>query len=279
MSSHPVLRRSDDVRAPRWDAFSTISLRSGNQMPLLGLGTWMLTSHTAELVGLALTLNYRMVDTSADYHTQPGIGKALRLAEVPRESIYVIIKVEDTDEGYEATRKNLDELKLAYADLVLIHRPPKKDVGESIWAGLMRARDEGLARDIGVSSYKIEQLETLSRNTGETPAVNQIEWTPFGHSLDMLNYCRAQGIQVQAWSPLTRGKRLGDERLAKIAARHGKTPAQVILRWDLQHGVVPLPKAQRPEHQRQNIDLFDFELDAQDMAALDACNEHFSALE
>jgi diketogulonate reductase-like aldo/keto reductase len=111
------------------------------------------------------------------------------------------------------------------------------------------------------------------------PAVNQIEWSPFGHSLDMLNYCRAYQIVIQAWSPLTRGKRLGDERLVRLAEKYGKTPAQIILRWDVQHGVVPMPKAQRPEHQRQNIDIFDFELEAIDMAQLDACNEHFSALE
>ena len=257
----------------------TVALKSGNHMPVLGLGSWMLTSDTATRIAHALSLGYRLVDTSGDYKTQGGIGKAIRATGMRREALYIVTKVEEDDDGYDATRKNLDELKLEYADLVLIHRPPERGVGEKVWDGLRRARDEGLARDIGVSSYKVEQMDELARITGEMPAVNQIEWTPFGHSLDMLNFCRANQIVVQAWSPLTRGKRLGDGKLAALAEKHGKSPAQIILRWDLQHGVVPLPKAQRPDHQRENLDLFDFELDARDMATLDTLNQHFSALE
>jgi 2,5-diketo-D-gluconate reductase A len=260
-------------------ARGAIELRSGNRMPPLGLGSWMLTSQTSERVGQALALGYRMVDTSGDYQTQKGIGKAIRESGIPRSDLYLVTKVEEDDDGYEATVKNLEELRLEYADLVLIHRPPEKNAGEEIWEGLMRAREEGLARDIGVSSYKVEQIKELSENTGEVPAVNQIEWTPFGHSLDMLSYCRANGIVVQAWSPLTRGKRLDDEKLSALAAKYGKSPAQVLIRWDLQHGVVPLPKAQRADHQRENLEVFDFELEAPDMATLDTLNQHFSALE
>jgi 2,5-diketo-D-gluconate reductase A len=248
-------------------------------MPVLGTGSWMLTTHTAESVMHALELGYRMVDTSADYKTQPGIGRAIRLSQTPRESLYVVMKVEETEDGYAATQKNLEELKLAYVDLVLIHRAPEKGVGEKVWQGLMRARDAGLTRDIGVCSYRIDKLQELANETGEMPAVHQIEWSPFGHSFDMLNYCTANGIVVQAYSPLTRGKRLKDERLAEIARRYGKSAAQVIIRWNLQHGVVPIPKAYREDHQRENIDVFDFELSPVDVAALDALNEHFSALE
>jgi 2,5-diketo-D-gluconate reductase A len=258
---------------------STVSLRSGRQMPILGLGTWMLTTHTPEAVEHAFELGYRMVDTSADYMTQPGIGRAIHRGSLPREALYVVMKVEETENGYDAVQKNLGELKLAYADLALIHRQPEKGAGETIWRGLMQARDEGLVRDIGVCSYKVSALSELAESTGEMPAVHQIEWSPFGHSLDMRNFCRANGIVVQAYCPLTRGKRLKDERLLAIAGKYGKSAAQVILRWDLQHGVVPIPKAYREDHQRQNLALFDFELDEQDMAALDAVNEHFSALE
>ena len=258
---------------------STIALRNGRRMPLLGIGSWMLTTHTAETVQHAFELGYRMVDTSADYHTQPGIARAIHRSDVPRESLFISMKVEENEDGFEATVRNLKELRLAYADLVLIHRAPKTHVGEKVWRGLMRARDEGLARNIGVCSYKIAQIQTLADQTGELPAVQQIEWSPFGHSLDMLNFCSANGIVVQAYSPLTRGKRLKDERLAQIAARYRKTPAQVILRWNLQRGVVPLPKAYREDHQRHNIALFDFELDPHDMATLDGFNEQFSALE
>ena len=258
---------------------STVRLRGGASMPVLGMGTWMLTSHTAEAVQHGFELGYRMVDTSADYHTQSGIGRAIHRSDVPREALFVSMKVEENEDGFEATIKNLKELKLAYADLVLIHRAPKTNVGEKVWRGLMQARDEGLTRNIGVCSYKIAQIQALADQTGEWPAVHQIEWSPFGHSLDMLNFCRAHDIVVQAYSPLTRGKLLKDERLVAIASKYGKTPAQVILRWDLQHGVVPMPKAYREDHQRQNIALFDFELDAQEMAALDGLNERFSALD
>jgi len=239
----------------------------------------MLTSHTTESVQHAFELGYCMVDTSSDYMTQPGIGKALRRYDRPRASLFISMKVEPEDNGYEATRRNLEELKLAYVDLVLIHRAPEKGVGEKLWEQLMRARADGLTRDIGVCSYKIAQLKTLAESTGEMPAVHQLEWSPFGHSLDMLSFCRAQEIVLQAYSPLTRGKRLKDERLVEIAGKYGKSPAQVILRWDLQHGVVPIPKAYREDHQRQNLDIFDFALDDIDMGTLDGLNEQFSALE
>jgi 2,5-diketo-D-gluconate reductase A len=271
-------RRREFPLAETLDRDSTISLRTGNQMPLLGLGSWMLTTHTAEAVQHAFELGYRMVDTSADYLTQAGIGRAMRRSAVPRDEIFVVMKVEEDEDGYEATVRNLEELKLAYADLVLIHRPPPKGAGEDIWRGLLRARDEGLTRDIGVSSYKVAQIKQLGDACGELPAVNQIEWSPFGHSLDMLSFCRANDIVVQAYSPLTRGKRLGDARLTELARTFGKSPAQLILRWNLQRGVVPLPKAYREDHQRQNLDVFGFELDESVMAAMDAMNEHYSAL-
>jgi diketogulonate reductase-like aldo/keto reductase len=258
---------------------SVITLRTGRDMPVLGLGTWMLTSHTTESVQHAFELGYRMVDTSTDYMTQPGIGKAVRRYDRPRASLFIAMKVEPEEHGYEATRRNLEELKLAYVDLVLIHRAPEKGVGEKLWQQLMQARADGLTRDIGVCSYKIEQLKALGENTGEMPAVHQLEWSPFGHSLDMLNFCRAQEIALQAYSPLTRGKRLTDQRLAEVAAKYGKSPAQVILRWNLQHGVVPIVKAYREDHQRQNLDIFDFMLDDVDMGTLDGLNEQFSALE
>ena len=256
-----------------------IPLLSGNSMPILGLGTWMLTSHTTESVQHAFELGYRMVDTSADYMTQDGIGRAIRRFGAPRDSLFIVMKVEPEGNSYDATLKNLEELRLAYADLVLIHEAPEHGVGEPVWEGLMRARDDGLTRDIGVCSYKIDQLRTLAQNTGEWPAVHQLEWSPFDHSLDMLSFCNAQEIVLQAYAPLTRGKRLGDARLADIARRHGKSPAQVMLRWNLQHGVAPIPKAYREDHQRENLDIFDFELDAADMGNLDALNENYSALE
>jgi diketogulonate reductase-like aldo/keto reductase len=137
---------------------------------------------------------------------------------------------------------------------------------------------EGLTRDIGVSNYSIEQIEELVYRTGEMPAVNQIEWSPFGHSPRMLDFCRDNDIVIQAASPLTRATRLNEDKLAQMAARYGRTPAQLMLRWSLQMGVVPLPKANAPHHLRENLGAFHFEITPQDMLRLRAMNQHFSAL-
>jgi diketogulonate reductase-like aldo/keto reductase len=257
---------------------SEVTLHTGRTMPVMGLGTWQLTDNTAAIVADALRLGYPMIDTSGDYGTQPGIGRGIRQSGVERSSFYLVTKVEETDDAYEATRKDLSELQLDYADLMLVHRPPKSGAGEDLWRGLMRAKKEGLTKDIGVSNYSIELLDALIDKTGETPVVNQIEWSPFGHSDDMLRYAEDKGIVIQAYSPLTRAKRLDDDELEDIAERYGKTPAQLLIRWNLQHGTVPIPKANQPEHLRENIDVFDFEISGADMAALDRLNERYSSL-
>jgi 2,5-diketo-D-gluconate reductase A len=257
---------------------SNVPLLSGRQMPVIGLGTWQLKHQTVDSVAQAIGVGYRMLDTSGDYHTQRGIGDALRAANFPRESVYLVTKVEERGDAYEALRDNLAQLKLEYVDLVLIHRPPERGVGEKLWQGLRRAKREGMTRDIGVSNYSIEQIEELVYRTGELPVVNQIEWTPFGHSPRMLDFCHDNDIVIQSWSPLTRGTRLNDDKLAAMAARYGRTPAQLLIRWNLQLGVVPLPKANHATHQRDNLHVFDFEISQLDMAKLRTLNEHWSAL-
>jgi len=247
-------------------------------MPLLGLGTYQLKHNTADTVTQALAAGYQLVDTSGDYHTQRGIGDALKACGLPRDSIYIVTKIEETDDAFEATRLNLAELRIDYADLVLIHRPPKRGVGEVLWQGLRRAKRERLTRDIGVSNYSIEKIEELVYRTGELPAVNQIEWSPFGHSPRMLDFCFDNDIVIQAWSPLTRGLRLNDDKLTSMAARYGKTPAQLMIRWSLQLGVVPLPKANHAQHQLENLNVFDFEIRQTDMAKLRTLNEHYSSM-
>ncbi len=254
------------------------ALRTGRTMPVVGLGTWQLTHDTADSVRHALEVGYRMIDTSGDYGTQPGIGEALRRTDVPREQIFLVTKVEEDEDAFRATRENLEELGQEYADLVLIHRPPPGGAGRALWEGLIRARDEGLARDIGVSNYDIGQIDALVSATGETPAVNQIEWTPFGWSEEMLDHARDNDIAIQAYSPLTRGQRLGDGRLEAVARRIGRTEAQVLLRWELQLGTAPLPKANQRDHQKENLGALDFELGREEMEELGAMNEHYSSL-
>jgi 2,5-diketo-D-gluconate reductase A len=257
---------------------STVRLRTGHQMPVMGLGTWELTHDTSTMVEHALEIGYRMIDTSGDYGTQRGVGNAMRNSGLPRERMYLVTKVEEHENAYAATRSRLGELGLDRADLMLIHRPPTDGAGEELWDGLLRARDEGLTRDIGVSNYSVSQIERLIEASGETPAVNQIEWSPFGHDARMRDFCRQHQVVIQAYSPLTRAERLDDERLNDVAREVGRTPAQVLLRWNLQRGSVPLPKANLREHQAENLGVFDFELSADQLDRLDALNEDWSAL-
>jgi 2,5-diketo-D-gluconate reductase A len=164
------------------DANSETVLHTGNRMPVLGLGTWQLTDDTPGTVENALRLGYRLIDTSGDYGTQPGIGEGIRRSGIERSGFYLVTKVEETDDSYEATVKNLAELGLDQADLMLIHRPPSSGPGEALWRGLIRAKEDGLTRDIGVSNYSIKQIEALIEATGKVPVVNQIEWSPFGRN-------------------------------------------------------------------------------------------------
>lgn len=252
-------------------------LPSGNRMPLLGLGTRDLNFHTADTVCSALELGFRMLDTSPEYHTQRGIGDAMRACGFERHELFVITKVEPHGDTCAAIQKNLAQLRLEYADLALVQGVAPQDAGDQAWQGLRRAKRDGLAHDIGVSGYTIDAVEELVYRTGEMPAVNQLEWSPFGHSPRMLDFCRDNGILILAASPLTHARRLNDDKAGAMAARYGKTTAQLLIRWNLQNGVVPLPKANHVEHLRENLNVFDFEITPLDMARLNGLNEHFSA--
>lgn len=257
---------------------SQFQLHTGRDMPVMGLGTWQLTDDTAAAVAHALESGYQMVDTSGDYGTQPGVGAAIREADVPRDDVYLVTKVEQDEDALRATRKNVEELGLDHADLMLIHRPPANGPGIDLWEGLIAARDDGLATDIGVSNYSIPQIEQLAEATGEVPVVNQIEWSPFGWSQDMKAFCDQNDIVIQAYSPLTRERRLDNDVVQHIASEHDVTPAQLLLRWNLQHGVAPLPKANQTSHQEENLGAFEFEIDPDSMSELDNLNEHYSSL-
>lgn len=257
---------------------STVRLATGREMPVIGVGTWQLLRDTPGVVAEALRSGYRMVDTSGDYGTEPGVGEGLRRSGVDRDEVFVVTKVEEDEDAHRSTREGLDALGLDHADLVLVHRPPADGAGEALWQGLQRARDDGLTRDIGVSNYTADQIEALIGDSGEAPVVNQIEWSPFGWDRAMLDFAASNGIVIQAYSPLTRAERLDDEVLSDVAAAHGRSPAQVVLRWQLQLGVVPLPKANDVDHLHENADVFDFELTPDEMARLGGLNEHYSAL-
>lgn len=258
--------------------FSSTTLNSGNKIPIIGLGTWKLTDETADTIQTALQFGYKMIDTSGDYGTQPDIGEGIKQSGANRDDFYIVTKVEENENAYQATRRNLYELGLEYADLVLIHRPPARGAGESLWRDLIRAKKSGLTKDIGVSNYATDQMQELINKTGETPSVNQIEWSPFGYSKNMFDFCKHQGIVIQAYSPLTHGQLLGHGVLDDIADTYGKTPAQILIRWNLQFGTVPIVKANRIEHLHENLDVFDFNISRQNMVRLNRLNERYSAL-
>lgn len=260
------------------DKESTFRLHTGREIPVLGLGTWLLEKDTAGTIDYALGIGFKMIDTSGDYGTQPGIGKGLKNSGTKREDIYITTKVEENDDAYKAAETNLAELQIDYADLILIHRPPKVGAGQDLWEGLIKAKEDSLVKDIGVSNYSIDLIEELIKASGEVPVVNQIEWSPFGNSEKMKRYCDKKGIIVQAYSPLTRTKRLDDETLIGIAKKHDKTPAQLLIRWNLQLGTVPIPKANQKEHLEENLGVFDFDIEDEDMGILNGLNQRYSSL-
>lgn len=245
------------------------------QMPILGFGTWQMQGAEAtQAVKAALDMGYRLIDTAEMYGNEAAVGEGIRQSAVPREEIFVTTKLLESNHDVTAgTRRQLELLGLDYLDLLLIHWPPDEGAGEEIWQQFITMQRAGLARAIGVSNYSIRQIDRLRAVTGVVPALNQVKWSPFGFNLELLEYCQRNDIVLESYSPLTRGERLQDERLQKLSEKHHKTPAQIILRWNIERGIVVIPKASSPEHLRENLDIFDFSLTPEDMQLLDSCNE------
>lgn len=258
---------------------STARLNNGVEIPLLGLGVFRAAAgeETQRAVRDALALGYRHVDTAAVYGNERDVGIALRDSGVPREEVFVTTKLWNADHGYDATLRacdaSLSRLGLAYVDLYLMHWPVAGLRLES-WRAMDALLEQGKARAIGVSNFTIRHLDELLAASPRVPAVNQVEYHPFLHQRALAEYCAARGIVVEAYSPLTKGRRLGDPRLGAVAAHSGKTPAQVLVRWALQHGLVVLPKSTHRARIEENAAVFDFEISPQDMALLDGLDEN-----
>lgn len=252
----------------------TVTLNDGATMPQLGLGVWQTPQdEAATVVRTALEAGYTSVDTAAIYGNERGVGEGIANAGVPRDQLFITTKLwndrHDYDAALAAFDKSLGRLGLDYVDLYLIHWPaPKQGRFVDAWRALVRLKEEGRARSIGVSNFQPDHLARIIDETGVTPAVNQIELHPRFQQQDLRAVHAQRGIITESWSPLGQGKLLDDPAIGAIARKHGKTPAQAIIRWHLDSGLVVIPKSVTPERIRANIDVFDFQLDAEDMARM-----------
>lgn len=253
---------------------TTVTLANGVGMPPLGLGTWpMNDAEAAVVVATALQLGYRLIDTAENYANERGVGEGIRQSGVRREEIFVTTKFNRQWHSIEGARKaceaSLARLGLDYLDLLLVHWPnPDQDRYVEAYQGLVRLLDAGLVRAIGVSNFKLAHLQRLF-DAGLTPHVNQIQLDPYHPRSDLVAIHQAKGIVTETWSPLGRSSPLlADPVIVRIAARHGRTPAQVVLRWHTQLGYVPIPKSSDSTRLAENLDIFDFTLSSEDMATL-----------
>ena len=259
---------------------STLTLNNDVEMPRLGIGTWQIRDGrpVRRTLEWAFEAGYRHVDTAAMYGNERGVGRAIRESEIPREEMFVTTKLWNSDHGYDNALRAFDEsmqrLSLETVDLYLIHWPVSGQRAET-WRALERIYEEGRARAIGVSNYTIRHLEDLFTTANVAPAVNQVEFHPWLYQKDLLDYCNEHDIVLEAYSPLTKGERLDDPELQKFAEKYDKSPAQILIRWVLQHDMVVIPKSSNPDHIRANADVFDFEISEQDMCRIDAFDENY----
>ncbi|MEU7632472.1 aldo/keto reductase [Nocardia sp. NPDC049220] len=253
------------------------TLNNGHSMPMLGLGvSGMYGADAVRAIRSALTIGYRLIDTAAMYDNEAAVGRAVRESGIGRAEIFVTTKVKDTYQGYDSTirafEESLNRINCGYIDLYLLHWPSRSHRRE-MWRAMETLHQQGRIRSIGVCNYPIPLLEEFQDYADIVPAVNQVEFSPYLYSEDLLRYCQGQGIQLQAYSPLTQGKRLDDPRLIATAIKYGKTPAQIMLRWILHHGVSAIPKSNNVRRLRENLDIFDFDLLPEDLARLDGFHE------
>jgi len=262
------------------DLSSKLVLNNGFSMPLLGFGTFRLEAgvECRNAVRWALEAGYRLVDTAVIYNNELDVGLAVKESGVPREDVFVTTKLWTSDFGFEKALKAFDTslktLGLDYVDLYLIHWPEGVLRNES-WKALEKLYKDGKCKSIGVSNYNIRHLEELLSFADITPAVNQVEFNPFLYQKELLDYCRKHRIQLEAYRSLLKGLKMDDKRLVEIAASYKKTPAQVLIRWALQHEVVAIPKSKNKERIKENADVFDFKISQKDMSMLDSFNENF----
>ncbi|WP_022928970.1 aldo/keto reductase [Patulibacter americanus] len=259
----------------------TLTLNDGVEIPQLGFGTWQIPAEDAQsVVEHAISTGYRHIDTAAAYKNEEGVGAALKASGVARDELFVTTKLWNADQGYESTLKafdaSMEKLGIDVLDLYLIHWPtPARELYLDTWRAFEKLKADGRVRSIGVSNFQPAHLDALAAKSEVVPSVNQIELHPFLTQQGLRDYHRAHGIHTEAWSPLAQGgELLKHDAVAEIAGRHGKTPAQAILRWHLQIGNIIFPKSVTASRVEENFDVFDFELSSEDITVLEGLNKN-----
>jgi methylglyoxal/glyoxal reductase len=253
-------------------------LHNGVQMPWIGLGVYKAEDgdEVIQSIKWAIDAGYRSIDTASLYNNEAGVGQAIAESDVPREDLFITTKVWNTDQGYEealsAFDASLERLGLDYVDLYLVHWPVPGKYKET-WRALEKIYEDGRAKAIGVSNFKKHHLEDLIADAKIKPMVNQVEYHPRLTQADLLTYCKQQGIQLEAWRPLLKGEIFEEPTLLELADKYNKTVAQIILRWDIQNGVVTIPKSVTKHRIKENIDIYNFKLTNEDMARISALNQ------
>ncbi|MGA9290637.1 MAG: aldo/keto reductase [Anaerobacillus sp.] len=262
--------------ATQW---TTTTLHNGVEMPTLGLGVWKMENNdeVKTAVNAAIDAGYKAIDTAAAYKNEEGVGKAIKENSTPREDLFITSKVWNDDQGYDSTLKAFEDtvskLGIETLDLYLIHWPVEGKYKET-WKAMEKLYKDGRIRAIGVSNFHPQHLEDLMKDAEIKPMINQVEFHPLLNQKELRDYCKQHSIQLEAWSPLAQGKLLDNDVVKGIAEQHGKSTAQVIIRWDLEHEVVTIPKSSNPERIKQNFDVFDFELTKDDIRAIDELNQN-----
>ena len=254
-------------------------LSNGVKIPSIGFGTYKSgdDEETAKIIKNALNLGYKMIDTASFYNNEVGIGNGIKESDIDRKDIFIVTKLWNDDHGYdntiEAFNKSLNNLQVDYIDLYLIHWPNK--LNAETWRAFEHLYETGKVKAIGVCNFKVEHLEELKKTAKIMPMVNQVEIHPFSTKNNIINYCKDNNIKVVAWSPISRGRVLSNELMIDLSQKYKKSIVQIVLRWHMQKGVIPIPKSSNENRIKENIDIFDFEISSEDMKAIDSLDEGY----
>ena len=254
-------------------------LSNGVKIPSIGFGTYKSgdDEETAKIIKNALNLGYKMIDTASFYNNEVGIGNGIKESGIDRKDIFLVTKLWNDDHGYdntiEAFNKSLNNLQVDYIDLYLIHWPNK--LNAETWRAFEHLYETGKVKAIGVCNFKVEHLEELKKTAKIMPMVNQVEIHPFSTKNNIINYCKDNNIKVVAWSPISRGRVLSNDLMIDLSQKYKKSIVQIVLRWHMQKGVIPIPKSSNENRIKENIDIFDFEISSEDMKAIDSLDEGY----